>query len=205
MSDLQRALQPVTPPEEEPVSRLDARNHCRIDLPDDDAWLDRAISAARLWCEERSGRAFVTQTWRLWLNRFPEHGDRLGPFIEVPKPRLLSVPEIGYVDADGDGQVLDPSKYVVESRREPGLVVPARGSAWPYALETPGALNAVYVEFECGYGAASDVDSRAKQAILTLVAHWYRNRESVAIGVVSGEIAVSLSALLYQLWDGRMH
>lgn len=202
MSALKRALELVTAPAEEPLSLDEARNHARVDLPDDDAWLARAITAARKWSEERSGRAFVTQTWRLWLNRFPTAGDEEGLFILVPKPRLQSVSSVKYLDAAGDLQTLDAGEYVVESRREPGLVVPGYGKSWPAVREVPGAIDAVQVEYVAGYGTASQVDERAKQAILMLMAHWYRNRETVAIGAVSGEIEMSVSSLLYQLWDG---
>lgn len=201
MSSLDFAVEQVAAPAAEPLSVDEARNHARVDLPDDDGWIARAITASRKWCEDRSGRAFVTQTCRLWLPRFPRGGVD-APFILVPKPRLQSVASIQYVDSAGDLQTLDAGEYVVESRREPGMVVPAYGRVWPSVREVPGSFNAVRVEFVCGYGTPAQVDERAKQAMLMLMAHWYRNRETVAIGAASGEIELSVSALLYQLWDG---
>ncbi|MCW5861278.1 MAG: head-tail connector protein, partial [Caldilineales bacterium] len=40
-------------------------------------------------------------------------------------------------------------------------------------------LNAIHIRFEAGYGAASAVPTRYKQALKLLVGHWYENREAI--------------------------
>ena len=47
-----------------------------------------------------------------------------------------------------------------------------------------------------GYGAASAVPPLVKQAMLMIVAHWYRNRESVVTGSISKEIENGVRAIL---------
>jgi len=60
------------------------------------------------------------------------------------------------------------------------------GVIWPQ----PGkAANGIEIDFTAGYGAAaSDVPAPLRQAVLLLVAHWYENREPIAVG--SPEMAV---------------
>jgi hypothetical protein len=55
----------IAGPGEEPVSLAEAKAWCRIDSTDEDALLAALIAAARLQVEGLTGRALVTQTWRL--------------------------------------------------------------------------------------------------------------------------------------------
>ena len=71
-----------------------------------------------------------------------------------------------------------------------------------YTLPTLGDdANPVLVTYVAGYGAAaSAVPQRAKQAILLLVGHWYRQRE--AVGRAEGEVALAYRRLIRSLCVG---
>jgi uncharacterized phiE125 gp8 family phage protein len=186
----------VAPPDEEPVSLEEAKAHLRVDHSADDDLITAMIVAAREVCEQEAGRAFITQTWQLSLERFP--GSECP--IEIPKPPLIGIESVTYIDGEGDDQVLDPSAYYADTADDPGRLLPAFETSWPDAREFP---NSVRIEFEAGYGAAAAVPARAKQAIKLLVSHWYEHREAVLTGTISKEIEFSLQMLLRQLWHGR--
>jgi len=188
-----------TPPATEPVTLAEAKLHCRVDISDDDAWFTTAIAAARLACETECKRAFVTQTWTLYLDRFPVvTGSRPLRSIRMPLPPLVSVTTIKYIDGNGTQQTLAAGKYKVDAAGDPGVIVPAYGESWPDTRDEP---NAVEIEFVCG---GASVDPRVKQGVLMLVAHWYENRESVAVGTITKEMDMAVGYLMGQLWNGTL-
>jgi uncharacterized phiE125 gp8 family phage protein len=187
----------VTAPAEEPVSLAEAKVQLRVDHSEEDAFILSKISAARRFCEDASQRAFVTQTLRMWADEFPAAS---APQLYLPRPKVQSVTSIKYVDEAGTLQTLDSSLYDVDAISEPAYVVPAFGKSWPVAR---AKVNAIQVEFVAGWGAASAVDERAKQAIMMLVAHWYQHREAAA-DVSIKEVEMAACSLLGQLWHGRM-
>lgn len=166
----------IEAPSEEPVSLEEAKLHCRIDGNDEDLLLTRLIASARRQAEHITGRALITQKWRLTLDGFDA-----GP-IHLPKPRLQSVESLSYVDPDGVSYTLDASDYRVTNDSTIGCVLPAYGAAWPQSRRAPGAVTVV---FTAGYGAAPSVPEDVKSWILLAVGAWYAQRESTASGSVS--------------------
>jgi uncharacterized phiE125 gp8 family phage protein len=156
----------ITPPGEEPVTLQEAREHLRLESGEDQ-YLTDLITAARRHCESFQGRAYVTQTWELYLNAFP------GGCIKVPLPPLQEITFIKYKDSAGNLQTLDPSQYVVDAFSEPGLICRAYGKSWP---GTYPETHAVQIRFTAGYGAAADVPQEIKHAILLKVADLYEHR-----------------------------
>ncbi len=196
-------LQPVTPPAVEPVSIAEAKAHCRVDGDDEDAWFTTAIAAARALCESIADRAFIEQTFRLSLDSFPVVGCRDGPVIILPRPRLIEVVSVQYVDTDGATQTLDPSQYQVDDQAEPAAILLAPDASWPDTRT--GWVNAVRVTFTAGWGdQPEDVPPLATHAIKTLVSHWYENRETSTPGVLSAEMDRAMRQLLHPLWHGRL-
>jgi uncharacterized phiE125 gp8 family phage protein len=169
----------VTAPAEEPISLDEAKNHLRIDTYPDDDLVTRQIKAARRWCENYQNRAYVTQTWTLYLDRFPR-----GNYIEVPLPPLQSIASLSYKDENGDLQTvsfLDPSgtallstdDYDIDIASEPGRLVLKDGAAWP---GTSRNTQSVQINFVAGYGAAADVPEDIKTAIYLKLSDIYENR-----------------------------
>lgn len=166
----------ATPPAEEPVSRTEAKLHCRIDVSADDTLVDGLIVAARQLVEAHARRALVTQTWDLTLDYFPSDWRHDYGAIVVPNPPLVSVAYVTYRDGEGTLQTLATTGYRVLAGT-PGRIVPESRTEWPSILEHP---DAVHVRYVAGYGAASAVPQALKQAILLLVGHFYENREATA-------------------------
>ena len=81
------ALKINTAPIEEPISIAEAKTHLRIDSEDtvEDALLNALVTAARQYAEDFQRRAYITQIWELWLDKWPGEG-----FIKIPLPPLQS-------------------------------------------------------------------------------------------------------------------
>ena len=180
---------PTVAPSQEPVTLAEAKKQLEI-LDSDTVHNDQIsalITAAREEAEKVTGRVFITQTWTLTRDRFPDWR------LPIPKPPLQSITSIKYIDTDGAQQEIDPSEYRVATNNTPGNVEPAYGEVWPTAQNTS---EAVEIEFVAGYGDPKDVPQRAKQAMLLMVAEWFERRTALS------EIPQAAMALLSTLKTG---
>lgn len=188
----------VTAPTEEPLTLEEAKAQLRFPFEHEDQLIGSLITAARVYCETVTGKAFLTQTLRLTRDTFPSYCE--GYEFRLPKPPLQSVSSIQYTDVDGATQTVSASSYVVDATT--GRVALAYGYDWPTdAIEQ---IAAVKVNYVAGYGAASAVPKTIKQSMLLLIAHWFANREAVLTGTISKDIEFSLTALLASEWSGAM-
>ena len=140
----------IAGPGEEPVSLAEAKLWCRIDGTDDDALVSARIGAARLHVEAATGRALVTQSWRLVL--------------ACPKGRVVPLP------------VLPVSAVTAATADDVAITVELLGDA----VLLPGeGYRTLTIDYTAGYGAAADVPADLKQAVLLLVGYWYENRDAL--------------------------
>ena len=142
------SLRLIIPPTALAVSMAAARTAARADVGEDgtsplDGEIESAIRTYAAEAEGETRRSIMEQTWRLTLDGF-------GGAIELRKPPLMQVDHIRFYDVDGVQRTLDPQDYLVDAESEPGYIVPAPGRAWP---PTQDRVNAVEVQFRCGYGA----------------------------------------------------
>ena len=190
----------VDHPDHEPLSLNEVKTHLKVEtsVPDDDGLITSLITAARGHAERITGRALMTQTWRLKLDQFPRWR---GP-IEIPLPPLQSVTSVTYRDANDAPQTWTASNYVVDAPAGPyatdGRVYPAFQIEYP---ETVDRQDAVTVEFVAGYGTDDDVPIQLKQGLLLMIGHWYEHRESVS-EVALSDIPQGAAFLLepFQRW-----
>lgn len=194
---LKRTVNPVL----EPVSLADAKAHARVDITDDDALIESLIVRARSFCEEQTRRSFITSTWRMSLDRFPCGPlERFqGPAVEardilLPRPPLIAVTSIAYLDTNGAAQTVASTDYIVSNDDEPARLALAYGKDWP---DTLPQLNAVTITYTAGYGATrADVPEQIKHAMLMLVSHWYENREAIGFNMQSNKVDFAVDSLL---------
>lgn len=187
MPGLTRTVAPATTP----ILIGDVRSYLKIpaDVTRDNDLLTNLITEAVGRCEHVSGRALITQTWRMTLDSFWGAGcdyrwegeqtgnvravyfdPRAGWVIQLPCAPTQSV-GIDYVDGSGTLTTLGPTLYAMDTDSEPARITPAYGKFWPYARRQ---ANAVKITFVAGYGAdGSAVPDEIKQALLTCVG--YRN------------------------------
>lgn len=184
------AFKLITPPSVEPVTLSEAKAHARIETTNDDALITSLITAARLWAEQYTNRAFITQGWQLWLDTFPANNDwwdgmREGAItnggltrsVALPRAPLIAVNSVQSYDAADSATLWAASNYYVDTLRDPGRLVLRPGAVWPFAAR---GANGICIDYSAGYGAnASSVPEAIKTAIRQLIAHWYENRGEV--------------------------
>jgi uncharacterized phiE125 gp8 family phage protein len=159
------------------VTDADLENHARA-KGQPISQLQPYLYAAQNWLETISNRKFLSQTWRVYLDRFPD-GDR----IYVPFGQLTSVAHVKFTDSANVQYTFDSSKYHVATTREPGEIVLAYSQDWP--SDTLKTVDAVEVQFTCGWANPAAVPAAIKQSVLMLAAHFYANRENVFVGETS--------------------
>jgi uncharacterized phiE125 gp8 family phage protein len=180
----------VTGPTSEPVTLTEAKAQTRVDGTDDDTFLTRLIQVARETVEMIARRALFTQTWDLVLDDWPDDDE-----IVIPLPPLQSITSITYVDEDGTTTTLDTSTYVVDTYREPGLVLLASGASWPAV--TLAESSAIRVRFVAGWDDVDEIPQRYKQAALLLIGHLYEHREAVSEVRNLNALPLGVEALLW--------
>lgn len=157
----------IEAPESEPLSLSEAKNYLRVGHEADDALIQSMISAARIQVESQTRRALLLQTWRIVLDRWPPSGaivSPVSPLREVLAARVR--------DETGDAQALDPDIFILNTASSPGLIAFDAGRVVHPAQTVAG----IEIDFEAGYGAASDVPAPLLQAIRLLLARAYEYR-----------------------------
>jgi hypothetical protein len=185
-------LELVTAPAAEPVTLAEAKSWSRVTSSGSDSDITLLLTAAREKCEAITGRKFITQSWRMWLDCWPRKGkdkwwdgtreghisDTLGFATEIDLKLcpVISVSNLSYYLTDDTETVFSPSNYqVVGTQGAPGRVVLKFGQIWPSSVLR--LANAIKIDFSVGYGSAgSAVPESIKLAIKALIAHLYEHR-----------------------------
>lgn len=191
------ALKINTEPTTEPLNIERVKTHLRLeeDEHEEDEYIEDLIKAARKDCEAFQNRAYITQTWELWLDGWPD-----GDEIKIPLPPLASVSSVKYYDTSDSEATFSSDYYFVDSKSEPGRVVLKDGQSWPTTTLRPA--NGVCVTFVAGYGAASAVPENIKRAILLLIGHLYENRETVQ--TTGMNVSILPMGAEHLLWKDRV-
>jgi uncharacterized phiE125 gp8 family phage protein len=205
----------------EPVTLAQAKQHARIEYPDDDALVARLITSARRTVETLTSQFLITTTldyfgdnWP-WLGGYYNRQIRqqaiMGPMpywlpnsntgiLDLHAAPLQSITYVQYIDSSGTVQTIPQSQWLGESVDVgsaivgPSRIQPAFGFTWPIPRPTMDSVN---IRFVVGYGNDfTSVPENIKSAMLMLIAHWYENREHVVTGTISGVLADTIDALL---------
>ena len=174
------ALKIKTPPATEPVTLQEVKDYLRLTDAVDNSLLTGMLTAIRQACEDYTRRALVTQTWALWLDRFPRsekanapgegyfqlpvsHFDDVKTVIEIPRPPLQSITYLKTYDTANTVSTFDAANYFVDINSEPGRIALNQGKSWPSNLR---AFSAVEIEFVAGYGLASAIPAVIKEGMM---------------------------------------
>lgn len=171
----------ITPPADL-LTAPEMRLQCRIDGTDSDGLLTTALAGAAAYAQHYTRTSLGVQTLELALDAFPA-----GPIRLLQGP-ATSITSLKYIDTAGTEQTLSGSLYVLDDYTTPQWVVQAWGTDWP---STRDVANAVKVRYVAGAVASGAV----KQALLLLVAHYYKYPEGVAEGAPK-EVPLGVHALL---------
>lgn len=164
------SLKRITAPSALAVSLADAKAHLKVDHADEDALITLMINAATESAEQAVGRAIMPQAWQLTLDAFPEA-------FELTRTPVTGITSVQYTDTDGTLQTLASSAYSLDNASDHSYhyLVPAYSTSWP---DTREQVNAVAVQFTCGYASAEDVPPGIKSWLLLQVGAMYENRQA---------------------------
>lgn len=175
-------------------------------LDDDQAFVEAVIIPAVVDRGEiATRRTLVDSVWDLRLDGWPCEG-----FIDVPRPPLVSITSITYVDTNGEEQTWATDQYDVDipvgPRCRRGRIEPAYGVSWPTIRRQ---MNAVTVRFRAGYvdqsgdnpaGPVRETPPLVVAALLMDAGTLYEHRESLLVDR-SGLTALQLPGFSGQIYD----
>ena len=178
----------VTAAVESPVTLQEVKDHLRIDVTDDDRLLNSLIYAATAYCEKVANRSFVSRTLDWTLDRFPP-----ATGFYLPRPPVVSVTSITYIDEDGNSDTVSSSNYIVDT--DSGRVALTNAGEWPSV--TLRRIAGVTIRYVAGYGTTrSSVPETFRHAVLLVIGDWYEHRENSIIGQTSKAVDIGVSRLL---------
>jgi len=170
------ALVIQTEPAEEPLSIEEVKTHLRVDMDDDDDLISSMIKTAREHAEDVTHRKLITQTWKYYLDEWPDC-----EYIELPFPPLKTVSSIKYTDYNLATTTMTlATDYVVDTNKEPGRIVLAYGKTWPTA--TLHVTSPIEIIFICGFGTPEDIPEKIKSGMKIDLSTYYENREDFLAG-----------------------
>lgn len=172
-----------------PVSLADAKAHLRVDGSDEDALIASLIETATAHIEREYGLALITQGLTVIRDDWPETW-----LVELPVSPIQSIDSVTTYEADGGGFAFDSGHWFADLASQPPRIVLHGTAPWP----RPGRrANGIEIAVTAGYGdAPDDVPTPIRQAVLLLVAHWFEQREPVAIGFGAQDIPATVAGLL---------
>lgn len=183
----------ITAPTSDPLTVAEAKQHLQMSpsYTGEDSYLSALIAAATNYIETRCNIAVMSQTLELAFDNWPCY--KTG--IRLPKPPLVSVTSVKYLDPSNVQQTWSSSRYVVSVDRRPGTIRPGYGYIWPIIRPEPDAVRVRYV---AGYSSADAVPAGIKHAIRLLIGNAYQQRTSEVTGATTASVAHALDSLLLQ-------
>lgn len=188
----------------EPITLGRAKEHLRVVVADDDAYISSLIVAARKMAEDRLNRTIVQRrrvaTFSGWGVR-GYAGCHIHP-LHLPKPPVISVDNVGYLGGgylyvSGDETMLDATAFympLVDDDEMPRVEI-KEGTVLPVLAKN--RHDAVRVYYTAGY-PVGEVPAPIIQWMLLVIGTMYDNRESVVTGVTSVALADNFAKWLLQ-------
>lgn len=179
----------------EPVTISEAQAWLRVDSQDDATEVTTLITTARQIVEDLTGRAILTQSWRMVASQWPA-GRFAGVenVVQLPRSPLASVTSVKYYPDNGGAQAtFASSNYHVVTAITPGILVLADNASWPDLAVRP---DAVEINFTAGAATTPEIPPSLRHAVLLVLAHLYELRSPVAVGNIVNELPFSLRHLL---------
>jgi uncharacterized phiE125 gp8 family phage protein len=164
------------------------KTQCRLsaDASDEDDYLASVVTPAVVDRAEAATRRALPggQIWDLVLDGFPR-----GYFVEIPKPPLVSVTYVRYVDTSGVTRTLTANTdYLVQAPAGPrckrGRIALPFSTVWPVTLQQMGAVT---IRFVAGY---TDIPSLLVAGMLMDAGMLFENRESILTGLRAAAVPI---------------
>ena len=161
----------VTAPTTEPISLQEAKDYLRVDSNVEDTLITALIKAARSKVENDTWRKMITQTLLLSMDK-----NEVKKFIGITGSPIQTINYVKYFDINVVQQTLSTGSYQPNLLNEPAII---EITDMPQMADR---MNALQIEFVCGYGVAASVPEDLKLAMKLLIGHYYEHREAVTVG-----------------------
>lgn len=169
----------------EPITLADAKLFLRVTVPDEDALIERLITAARTFCEQRTQRPIVPRVGDVFYDAISP-----GQWITLPFSPVSEVTRVTMTDATGTASVIDPSAYLVDLASDPPRIGLPSGTYWPFPLR---AFQAIAIRLVIGYIV---VPEDLLQAMRLLLGHYYESRTATQSGHIIATLPLGVDELL---------
>lgn len=183
----------ITAPTSEPITVAEVKQHLQMSpfYTGEDSYLSALVAAATSYIETRCNIAVMQQTLELACDNWPSYQTGM----KLPKPPLVSVTSVKYIDTSSTEQTWDSARYTVSTDRRPGTIRPKYGYIWPIIRPEPDAIKVRYV---AGYSTAGSIPVGIKHALKLLIGNAYQQRTSEVTGLTTASVAHALDSLLLQ-------
>lgn len=171
---------------ETPITTSEAKDYCHIDVTYDDTMIGNLIEAASDYILTTYSIVCATSSHTLHFDQF----DTRLPLYRFP---IVSIATVSYTASDGTETTLASNQYRLRYHFGVPVLQTAHGVSWPATECIDGAVT---VTVSAGYANNAAVPQGIRKAALSLVAHWYQNREAVVIGSTTNELALAVADLL---------
>jgi uncharacterized phiE125 gp8 family phage protein len=184
----------------EPITLARAKAHLKVVDPDEDDYISSLIVTAREMAEGRLNRTIVQ---RRRVARFP-HWSHLtggyGPYFKLPKPPVLSVDSMAYLDQDAAEVLVDPSEFYMADVPDDEVPYVRLTGRTPFAFALPslyGRPDGVRIYYTAGYPVGA-VPTPIIQWMLLAIGTMYANRENEVVGATVAPLPDNFSRYLLQ-------
>lgn len=172
-------IETITPPTVAPVPVAALRGRLRLNGTAEDPDLEEFLAAAVEQFEDDARRPVLATTYRQDLSCWP-----CGPIV-IARGGVTAVNAVGWYDADGEPNDLDPAEWRAEVRTPPARVTLAANPAPVVTAAGIDVATVGYVTFTAGWATPAAVPRRVRTAIMLLAGHFYEHREAFLEGTLS--------------------
>jgi len=160
----------TAPPIAEPLMLAEAKAHLRLDGSDEDTLITSLIKTAREHLERETGLCLIAQSWRLYLDRWPNDA-----IVRIEKSPVRTIDAVTVYEADGTAVEVPLEDHLLDGEARPARL-------WVKNPPMLGqAMNGIEIDFSAGFGeAGADVPDTLKRAMSIHIGHMFAFR-----GVVS--------------------
>lgn len=176
----------VTGPSTEPLTYAEAKAYLRLNDDSEQSLVTSMITAARGIVEGHIWMPLISQVWAMQFDK-----DELSQaVVNINKAPLISVDSVTYYDNTNSIATLSAASYESDIYGSPARF---RLKVVPLVYDR---MNALQVNFTCGYSSAANVPQPIKQAMYFILGHIYEQRQDVITGSQVNEVPLASRYLL---------
>lgn len=191
-------LIPLAAPTTAVVSLAEAKSWLRVEHAEKDDDIRDLVAAATAYVAQQADLTLAPTSFEQRVDRWP-----VG-CVELDTGPVRDIADVVYLDPAGAEQSIDAADFAWEPTSTGARVWLTAGFSQPALADRPGAVRIVFAAgFNDPQATAGDdrleLPAQASTAIRLLVAHWWRNRETVSLGAPPASMPFGVDAIIETL------